>query len=57
VGAYVARLDDIESEVRRTKLSAWYSHDVYALRAAIDLVRERLGRPGAKAIPTFRSTT
>ena len=57
VSAYVARLDEIEGEVTRTKLPAWYSHDVYALRAAIDLVRERLGRPGAKAIPTFRNPT
>ena len=48
---YVERLDAIEAEVTNTKLSGWYAQDVYALRAAIDLVRERLGRPGAKAIP------
>jgi hypothetical protein len=55
VHAYLARLDEIEGEVTQTKLPSWYAHDVYALRAAIDLVRERLGRPGAKAIPTFRT--
>ena len=48
---YVERLDAIEAEVTDAKLSGWYAQDVYALRAAIDLVRERLGRPGAKAIP------
>ncbi len=52
---YVERLDAIESEVTGAKLSGWYAQDVYTLRAAIDLVRERLGRPGAKAIPGFRS--
>ncbi|MET0204139.1 MAG: TAXI family TRAP transporter solute-binding subunit [Casimicrobiaceae bacterium] len=52
---YVERLDAIEAEVTNTKLPGWYAQDVYALRAAIDLVRERLGRPGAKAIPGFRS--
>jgi len=57
VSAFVARLDEIESEVTQTKLPVGYSHDVYALRAAIDLVRERVGRPGAKAIPTFRGPT
>jgi len=57
VSTFVARLDEIESDVTRTKLPVGYSHDVYALRAAIDLVRERVGRPGAKAIPTFRGTT
>ena len=48
-------LDAIETEVTNAKVPGWYAHDIYALRAAIDLVRERLGRPGAKAIPGFRS--
>jgi TRAP transporter TAXI family solute receptor len=52
---YVERLDAIEAEVTDAKVPGWYAHDIYALRAAIDLVRERLGRPGAKAIPGFRS--
>jgi TRAP transporter TAXI family solute receptor len=54
VPEYVERLDAIEAEVIDAKLGGWYAQDVYALRAAIDLVRERLGRPGAKAIPGFR---
>lgn len=52
---YVDRLDAIEGEVTDAKVPGWYAHDLYALRGAIDLVRERLGRPGAKAIPGFRS--
>jgi hypothetical protein len=28
---------------------------VYSLRAAIDLVRERLGQPRAKAMPPLRN--
>ena len=52
---YVEQLDAIEAEVTAAKVPGWYAHDIYQLRAAIDLVRERLGRPGAKAIPGFRS--
>ena len=52
---YLERLDAIEAEVTDAKVPAWFAQDVYTLRAAIDLVRERLGRPGAKAIPGFRS--
>ena len=52
---YVEQLDAIEAEVTAAKVPGWNAHDIYQLRAAIDLVRERLGRPGAKAIPGFRS--
>ena len=48
---YVERLDAIEAEVTNAKLSGWYAQDVYALRAAIDLVRERLGAPGREGDP------
>jgi TRAP transporter TAXI family solute receptor len=55
VPEYLERLDAIEAEVTDVKVPIWYTRDVYVLRAAIDLVRERLGRPSAKAIPGFRS--
>ena len=51
---YIARLDRIEADVIECKLPAWFVQETYALRAAIDLVRERLGRPGTKAIPRLR---
>lgn len=54
VADYIARLDRIEAEVIECKLPAWFVQETYALRAAIDLVRERLGRPGTKAIPRLR---
>jgi len=54
VADYVARLDRIEAEVIECKLPAWFVQETYALRAAIDLVRERLGRPGTKALPRLR---
>ena len=54
VGDYVSRLDTIEREINATRLPNWLSEQVYLLRAAIDLVRERLGTPSAKAIPGFR---
>jgi TRAP transporter TAXI family solute receptor len=55
VADYVARLDRIEAEVIECKLPAWFVQETYALRAAIDLVRERLGRPGTKALPRLRT--
>jgi hypothetical protein len=51
---YLSRLDAIEAEVNATSMPNWLSEQVYLLRAAIDLVRERLGTPQAKAIPGFR---
>ena len=54
IGDYVARLDAIEREINATQLPNWLSEEIYLLRAAIDLVRERLGKPDAKAIPGFR---
>ena len=54
VGDYVSRLDAIEREINATPLPYWLSEQIYLLRAAIDLVRERLGTPGAKASPGFR---
>ena len=51
---YVQRLDAIEDEVTDAKVPGWYAQDVYALRAAIDLVRERLGaeREGHSRLPS-----
>jgi len=54
VSALLAELDAIEAEANAAELPSWYAGDVYRLRAAIDLVRERLGRPGAKTLPTLR---
>jgi TRAP transporter TAXI family solute receptor len=56
VAGYVARLDEIEAEVTASNTPAWFAQDTYVLRAAIDLVRERLGHPGAKAIPGLRAS-
>jgi TRAP transporter TAXI family solute receptor len=55
VAGYLARLDEIEAEVAASNTPAWFAQDSYVLRAAIDLVRERLGHPGAKAIPGLRA--
>ena len=54
VSALLAELDAIEAEANAAELPSWYAGDVYRLRAAIDLVRERLGRPGEKRLPTLR---
>ena len=51
---YLSRLDLIEAEINATSMPSWLSEQMYLLRAAIDLVRERLGIPGAKAIPGLR---
>jgi hypothetical protein len=50
----IARLDAIEAEIGASRLPNWLSEQLYLLRAAIDLVRERLGTPGAKAHPQLR---
>lgn len=50
----LARLDAVEREINAAHMPKWFAEQVYLLRAAIDLVRERLGRPGAKVIPGFR---
>ena len=54
VGDYLTRLDTIEAEINAARLPKWFGEQAYLLRAAIDLVRERLGTPDAKAIPGFR---
>jgi len=54
IGEYLARLDTIEAEINAARLPKWFVEQAYLLRAAIDLVRERLGTPDAKAIPGFR---
>ena len=52
---YLSRLDTIEAEINgRATCRIGCSDQVYLLRAAIDLVRERLGIPQAKAIPRLR---
>lgn len=55
VPGYLTRLDDIESQLGEANFPRAVGGQVYSLRAAIDLVRERLGRPGAKAIPKLRA--
>jgi len=49
------RLDTLEAEIGAAHLPKWFAEQAYLLRAAIDLVRERLGKPNAKAIPGFRA--
>jgi len=44
----------IEAEIKDAHVPKWFADQAYLLRAAIDLVRERLGKPNAKAIPGFR---
>ena len=44
---YLARLDAIEAEIKAARLPNWLREQAYLLRAAIDLVRERLGTPEA----------
>lgn len=55
VTEYLRQLDAIETQINNAEISKWYSTDLYSLRSAIDLVRERLGQPGAKAIHPLRS--
>jgi hypothetical protein len=54
IGDFLAQLDSIEAEISAARLPKWFGEQAYLLRAAIDLVRERLGTPDAKAIPGFR---
>jgi len=54
VDGCLARLDAIETEIGAAHLPKWFADQVYLLRAAIDLARERMGKPGAKVIPGFR---
>ena len=54
VDEYLARLDTIETEINAAQVPKWFAEEAYLLRAAIDLVRERLGKPGSKTIPGFR---
>jgi len=55
VSGYLARLDQIESEIIALQLPTWFVHESYALRAALDLVRDRLTHPGAKGLPGLRA--
>jgi len=54
VEEYLARLDVIETEINAAQVPKWFAEEAYLLRAAIDLVRERLGKPGSKTIRGFR---
>jgi TRAP transporter TAXI family solute receptor len=56
VDDYVARLDAIEQHVNHLHLPSWFAREAYELRAAIDLIRERLGQPGTKAVPALRGS-
>ena len=53
-GEYRARLDAIEAEIAAARLPKWFGEQAYLLRAAIELVRERLRSPEARAIPGYR---
>jgi len=44
---YESRLDAIEAEIKAARLPNWLREQAYLLRAAIALVRERLGAQGA----------
>jgi hypothetical protein len=46
IDGYLARLDAIEAEINAARLPKWFGEQAYLLRAAIELVRERL-REGA----------
>jgi hypothetical protein len=54
IADYLSRLDVIEAEINAANMPNWLREQIYLLRAAIDLVRERLGTPHAKAIPGLR---
>ena len=54
LGDYLARLDAIEAEIAATRLPKWMGEQTYLLRAAIELVRERLRLAQAKANPELR---
>jgi hypothetical protein len=49
----MARLDAIEAEIAAARLPKWFGEQAYLLRAAIELVRERLVSPDAKSTPGF----
>jgi uncharacterized protein len=54
VNQLISELDALEVKVNQTAVPGWFVNDVYSLRGAIDLVRERLGRPSDKAIAVLR---
>jgi hypothetical protein len=54
IGEWLARLDAIEAEVGAARLPKWFGEETYLLRAAIDLVRERLEHARCQAIPAIR---
>ena len=49
-GDYLSQLDAIEAEITAARLPNWLREQAYLLRAAIDLVRERLGTQEAKVV-------
>lgn len=51
----VSELDGIERRIHSSGISDMFAQDLYSLRATIDLVRERLGAPHAKAVPVLRA--
>lgn len=55
IAGFLPRLDELEAQLNEAAFPGSAAGQVYALRAAIDLVRERLGRPGAKAMPPLRA--
>jgi hypothetical protein len=54
IAEFVEELDDVERRINGSGISDMYAQDLYSLRATIDLVRERLGAPHAKAVPVLR---
>ena len=53
---YLSRLDAIEAEIKAARLPNWLREQAYLLRAAIDLVRERLGIAGSRGRSRARAT-
>ena len=49
----LARLDTIEAEIKAADMPSWLSDQIYLLRAAIDLVRERFGIRTPRRYPVF----
>ncbi len=54
VGGWLKELDGIEADINALSLPSWFSKEAYELRQAIDMIRERLGHPEAKAAPPLR---
>ena len=54
VRTYLERLDAIEHEISELHVPSWFASEGYRFRAAVDLIRERLGHPDAKILKEWR---